>query len=359
MDDDRFDATEEEVDVLRTYISRRAKKVGSSVVDETMHRGNLDPDVWESSIAWVKDKKTGVSALVKKKKKDGIDPKVVFQDMMKEVAELAVPVKAFKRELGGDPHCFVLDIADLHIGKLGVDGTYDVDTAVGRGIEGVAKLLNLSAPYQIDQIVFVIGNDILHTDNLTKGTSAGTPQDTDGHWYDAFKAARILYAHILQTLKEIAPVHVVHCPSNHDYMSGFMLAETLQGYFHKDENISFDIGMEHRKYYQYGNSMLAFSHGDGAKLDQVPYLAAHEAPQMWAGTEYRYGYLHHVHHYKKINFLSGEDFIGMTVDYVRSPSGTDRWHDNKGYKGAKIAMEGFLHSFDGGRVSKLTNNFTI
>jgi hypothetical protein len=332
-----------------------------SVVDETLHRGNLQDNTWK--VAWVKNPDTGVSALVSNPdfKSEAVRYDIIRDEMIEEMSNLSPHVKEYKRKQNTDPHCLVLDIADLHIGKLatsqGSGSEYNVKIATERALDGSTDLIDRSAPYNIDMIYFIVGNDVLHIDNPKRTTTAGTPQDTDGMWYDNFKIARTVYSHIIQQLSTIAPVKVIHNPSNHDYMSGFMLADALYCYFYNNKNITFDVSNIHRKYTKYGDNLLAFSHGDGAKLDQVPYLAAHEAPQMWAETVYRYAYLHHLHHKDIFKFRGGKDFIGMTVEYLRSPSATDRWHNDNGYTGAKVAIEAFIHHPTQGQVSRLTHNF--
>ena len=154
----------------------------------------------------------------------------------------------------------------------------------------------------------------------------------------------ICIQHNLTTvLKSYAGFHIVHNPSNHDYISGFMLADTIYSWFHNNPNISFDVSNAHRKYFRYGTSLLGFSHGDGAKMPDYPLLMANEAKNMWSQTEYRYVYLHHIHH-KDINiFKKGKDYPGATVEYLRSPSATDSWHHRNGYQHAPKAVEGFIH----------------
>jgi hypothetical protein len=352
------------LDSFRTYVSRRAKrKSENSIVDETLHRGNLKDDTWK--VAWVKNPDTGVSALVTNPDyaNSGIDYDLIRDDMVEEFKKLSPIVKPYKRKKTKNNHCLVLDIADLHIGKLstlngvGSNEEYNVDVAIKRALESAESLMDKSAAWNIDQVYFIIGNDVLHTDNTTGSTTKGTNQDTDGIWYDNFKIARLVYSHIIKKLSIVAPVHVIHCPSNHDKMTGFMLADAVSCYFHNDKNITFDVSTMHRKYVKYGKNLLNFSHGDGAKLDQVPYLAAHEVPQLWADTVFRYGYLHHIHHKDMFKFRSGKDFIGMTVEYLRSPSGADKWHSDKGYVGSKISIEAFIHHPTGGQVARLTHNF--
>lgn len=341
---------------------RRAGWLAPSAIDESMHRNNVKPGGnWK--VAWIKDK-VGVSTLVVNpdfKDAGVVDYNLIREEMIAEMSKLSPKVKAYKRKVVDDPHCLVLDIADLHIGKLATSGAsneeYNVKIAVDRAVKGSMSLINKADPYNIDMIYFVIGNDVLHTDTPKGTTTSGTQMDTCGTWYDNFKVAREVYAEIIQSLSTIAPVHIIHCPSNHDYMTGFMLADAIQCYFHNNENISFDVTNKHRKYVSYGTSMLMFSHGDGCKIDQIPYLAAHERPQLWSKTTYRYGYLHHIHHKDFFKFRAGKDFIGMTVEYLRSPSGHDRWHTDNGYVGAKVAIEAFIHHPVNGQVSRLTHNF--
>jgi hypothetical protein len=153
-----------------------------------------------------------------------------------------------------------------------------------------------------------------------------------------------------------ADIRVIYNPSNHDYMSGFMLAQTIEAYYRQHPNVTFDNSIAHRKYYRYGNNLIATSHGDGAKLNDTPLLMASEQPLMWSECHYRYIYLHHVHHKQTHKFMSGKDFIGVTAEYVRSPSPSDSWHDRNGYVGAKKAVEAFVHSFAHGQVARLTHH---
>ena len=208
----------------------------------------------------------------------------------------------------------------------------------------------------MEKILFVMGNDILHVDNPFRTTTAGTRQDTDGMWWQAFKEAKDMYVSILEQLVTIAPVQVIFCPSNHDYASGFMLADSLSSWFHNCKDITFECSIIHRKYVQYGSNMLAFDHGDGSKERDTKDLMADEQPKMWAATKFRYAYKHHIHHKKKTHFAGGGDFIGVTVEYLRTPSDADGWHNRNGYVSPK-AIEGFIHSKAHGQVARLTHYF--
>lgn len=348
-----------DVDVLRTYIKRNYKDGVDTKIDETLEKVNLKQEDW--SIGWIKE--DGISLLVKNPTKaKGVSLESIRKDLIGELIKYSptYEVPKLKNE-SVDPHLLTIDIADLHLGKLATlsesGEEYNVKVAIQRCEEAVLELLRKASGFNIRQILFVIGNDVLHTDNVKRQTTNGTDQDTDGAWYDNFKLARELYVRIIEHLALKFKVHVVHNPSNHDFMSGYMLADSVYAWLHKHPNISWDITTRHRKYFRFGENLISTSHGDGAKLDNLPLLMAEEAKKDWGETKFRQIFLHHLHHMKKFKFQTGSDFPGVTVEYLRSPSGTDSWHHKNGYQHAPKAIEGFIHSFFNGPVARLTHMF--
>ncbi len=281
-----------------------------------------------------------------------------LKDFIEQHSPEYTPVK---RKTAENSHLLVVNPADIHIGKYANasetgDG-YDVETACMRVLEGLQGLIDKSKGFDIEKVLFCIGNDVLHIDNVYGATTKGTYQDTDGKWWEHFEVGLALYVKCVEMLRQIAPVDVVHSMSNHDYQSGFHLAHALKSWFRKDEEISFDISVTHRKYYKYGSSLIGLEHGDGAKMDNLPLLMAQEKPEMWSQTKYRYWYLHHIHHKVKHKWRDAKDFIGVTVEYMRSPSGTDSWHNRKGFTGVPKAVEGFIHERNSGQVARLVHYF--
>jgi len=268
---------------------------------------------------------------------------------------------SIKRKIKLNNHLLVINPADIHIGKyanhLETGDGYNVEIACERVLEGLQGLIDKSKGFEVDRVLFCVGNDILHIDNVYNTTTAGTNQDVDGKWWEHFEIALALYVKCVEILREIAPVDVVHSMSNHDYQSGFHLAHALKSWFRNDSEVTFDISVAHRKYYQYGKNLIGLEHGDGAKMANLPLTMAQEQPLLWSETTHRYWYLHHLHHKVKHKWLDAKDFIGVTVEYMRSPSGTDSWHSRKGYVGVPRAVEGFLHQKDSGQVARLVHYF--
>ena len=279
----------------------------------------------------------------------------IKDNIIQEMREYAPIYPKIKRNAITDGHLLVIDPADVHIGKLcdsfEVGEDYNSQIAVIRVKEGVQGILDKIQGWNIDKILFIIGNDILHIDTPKRTTTSGTPQDTEGMWYSNFLIAKRLYIDILEILITIAPVEVQYDPSNHDYTNGFFLADTLSSWFSKCSDINFNVSISHIKYFTYGENLIGSTHGDGAKTSDLPMLMAHTVPNDWANCKHRYIYTHHLHH--KVS----KDYMSVCIETLRSPSGTDSWHARNGYMFSPKAIEGFIHHKKHGQIARITHLF--
>ncbi len=361
MGNKRFRLSPDEQDIINEYRGNNVSVNGNTALDLHLAERGIEKDDVVSVKHW--QSASGELRFSVVTKSGGLTSKVVeetFDPILEELREYSPTFTPIKRKPLSDPHCLVLDPSDIHVGKLAsLDETgrhYDIQTAVSQVDEGIDGILAKASGFEIDKIFFVIGNDVLHTDTPHRTTTKGTPQDTSGTWGQAFTAAKDMYVRAIERLLPVANVHVIFNPSNHDYMSGWMLAQTLEAYFRLSNNVTFDVGLAHRKYTPYGVNLIGTNHGDGAKLDNLPLIMAQETPKLWVRCEMRYIYLHHIHHKQTHKFLSGKDFTGVTVEYLRTPSAADSWHHRNGYIGAKKAIEAFVHSKKHGQVARITHN---
>jgi len=335
---------QDEYEVLQKYqaFKNASKKQG------------LDPDSIKHG--WFKDKNTSLfSKNPGYKSPEEVNFTIMHQDLLEDLKNYSPNFPELKRIKDKDSYLLVIDPADIHIGKLcsafQTGDSYNNQIAVKRVLEGVNGILDKARGYHIDKILFIGGNDVLHIDNPQRTTTSGTPQDTDGMWHENFLIAKQLYVDVLELLIGVADVHFTFNPSNHDYTNGYFLATVIETYFRNCKNITFDCSIAHRKGFRYFNNLIGTTHGDGAKQDLLPLLMAQEFPIEWSKTKHRYVYTHHVHH--KIS----KDYVGITVESLRSPSGTDSWHHNKGFEHSPKAVEGFIHSKQHGQVARLTHIF--
>tara|TARA_R110001592_G_scaffold79084_2_gene236896 strand:+ start:9189 stop:10244 length:1056 start_codon:yes stop_codon:yes gene_type:complete len=349
-DEKRYRLKEDEWKLIDEY--RTDRKKDNLLADECKASGI---DINSISHYWYKSKKFSIFAKPNEFTKDEFLKSI--EDLISKYSPKYPSIDYPKRE---DGHLLIINPADVHIGKyadaLETGEEYNVEIAKNRVREGVKGILRNAEGFNIDKILFCIGNDILHTDNTMGSTTRLTPQDTDKKWYRHFTEALELYVEIVEMLMQIAPVDCIHSMSNHDYMSGFHLAHALKSWYRNTDAVTVDADPKHRKYYTYKNSMIGLTHGDGAKLNTLPLLMAQEEPLMWSYTKYRYWYLHHLHHKQRYKFMTSFDNIGVTVEFLRSPSASDSWHYQKGYTGSVKAVEGFIHS-EYGQIAHLTHIF--
>lgn len=344
-----------EVDALRTYIFRSKKRLLDQ--HEGIYNATDSLDVPNTSVKhmWLKDKEKSIFVKNPNYIESENDFSLLQNELIKNLQNYIPKYPTIERtKPNGNKRLFVFDPADIHIGKLcsafEVGETYNNQIAVQRVLQGCRGILSEIKENSIDKVLFVIGNDILHIDNAKRTTTSGTPQDTDGMWHTNFIIAKQLYVDIIEILMQIADVHVVYNPSNHDYTNGFFLAQVIETHFKDCENVTFDTTIAHRKYFVYGKNLIGTTHGDGAKAQDLPLLMAHESKD-WSNCKHKYIYTHHMHH--KIS----KDYMGVCVETLRSPSGTDSWHHRNGYQHSPKAVEGYIHDKEHGQIQRLTYIF--
>jgi len=340
-----------QLDSLRKYVGKIRNNQG--VLDAC---DNLGVDPTTAPMMWLKTKTESIRVtnplFVKAEEKQFSD---LTETLINDLQQYAPKFPKLKRIKNKDSYLLVIDPADIHIGKLcsafESGEAYNNQIAVQRVLEGVKGILQKVSSFNIDKILFIGGNDILHIDSPLRTTTSGTPQDTDGMWHTNFLIAKQLYTDVLELLLGVADVHFTFNPSNHDYTNGFFLAQVIETYFKECKNITFDTSIAHRKGFKYFNNLIGTTHGDGAKQMDLPLLMAVEFPIEWSQTKHRYIYTHHVHH------KTSKDYAGITIESLRSPSGTDSWHHRNGYQHAPKAVEAFLHCKINGQIARITHIF--
>jgi hypothetical protein len=320
----------------------------------------------------------GYSLFVKNPDAKGDDDEISLTDLVRESIQEGIekrPKFEKRKHDSAGEHLLVIDLADVHFLKLCVETetgyTYNRDVARHRVIEGTKALLRKAKGHGIHRILFVMGNDILHVDNARSTTTSGTFQDSDGTIFQGYKDARMALTDAILQCAKVADVDLVHCMSNHDWIMGWTLSQTVSSILGSHPNINatdYNMSEAHRKYYRFGSNLIGLSHGDGAKEEKLYGVMVKEARSHISECKNLYWLLHHVHHKVRKKrgdnrpYLTEKDHNGMSVnimgepniegdqidiEYVRSPSPPDSWHDRNGYVNRQ-AVECFIyHPYDG------------
>lgn len=245
-----------------------------------------------------------------------------------------------------------ISIPDLHMGKLAwareTRQNYDHKIAAALFETALAKLLERSASWKIDQILFVVGNDLLHTDNPNGTTTRGTPQDTDGRFHKTFWKTREMVTRAIDHLRLIAPVMVLMVPGNHDTQTLWHLGDSLECWYRNAHDVFVDNQPTQRKYYQFGKVMLMHTHGDKGKKQDYPLLMATEEPKMFGETVHREAHTGHIHQ------LQVREQHGVRVRVSPALCAADAWHAENQYVGNARAAEAFVWDEEEGLMCQVT-----
>lgn len=252
------------------------------------------------------------------------------------------------------PHMCVVDLFDVHFGKLAWDKetgeNYDLKIAEQLYRNAVEDLLSHAAAFEIDQFVLPIGNDFFHIDGLKNETTNGTPQDVDGRFAKIFETGCRAVIWAIEEMRHWAAVSVPLVPGNHDRLTSYALAQYIKAWFRHCDNVTVDSDPIPRKRIRYGNTLIALTHGNEEKHSSLPAILATEWKQDWAETETHEVMLGHFHRAKKTETTSVDTHNGVTVRTLMSLSGTDAWHYRRGFCGNTRAAEAFIYGFEDGFI---------
>jgi len=282
-----------------------------------------------------------------------------FRDELEALKGLA------KQEIGRVPKAvstpkdtgILLEIAtpDLHVGKLAHSietggRPYDVKIAIATFERALDALVARTAMYNVEEVLLVAGNDLFNSDSPENETTAGTAVSCDGRFHKTFHHVRNMMVKAVERLRQIAKVHVMIVPGNHDRMTAYHLGDSLECYFHADPQVRVTNTPAVRKYVEWGKCLIGFCHGDEGRRTEYAQLMAAENPQAWGRTQFREV---HTGHYHKQQL---EEFHGVRVRILSALCPPDDWHSANGYVGAIRQAEAFVWSKAEGLLAEVFYN---
>ena len=141
-------------------------------------------------------------------------------------------------------YALVLPIVDLHYAmwasKSATGDQYDTNVARKCLFSVINDVLEQVGNRKFEKIILTIGNDLLNFDTKSGTTTAGTQQDNDCEIEDAVVEVTDILIDIIEQLKKISKVEVIHIPSNHDRVVSFGIANTLRAVYRDDECVDVD-----------------------------------------------------------------------------------------------------------------------
>lgn len=365
---------------------------GNDPVEFVFKKTNIDQDVWEAERFIVEtypvpmklqvtteydgkvkshyDKPAVVKCWLIKvwvRRKKNNAPERTLEALIDKLKECG-PIQANPMVIEPSKHHRQLEVSmfDPHFGmrcfQPGADKNYDMDKAEKILTEMLSKILKLAEVYgPFERIIFPVGNDYLHSDNLTHTTTGGTPQPEMDSWQEVYVRGEELAIKQVETLKKIAPVTIIMVPGNHDRQSAFTMGRLLKAYYHNDVNVEIQADSSPYKFYHYGVNLIGFEHGHSIKQTvRLAALMANECRDVWGETVYREWHLGDQHR-KGSACTSTMEEQGVSVEYLPGLTPVNEWHKLKSFSWQKRAGMGFVWDKDAGPIARVQvniNNYT-
>lgn len=247
----------------------------------------------------------------------------------------------------------VYPLIDWHVGLLAwaeeTGENYDLAIARDVILRAMERLIS-SSPQSESAVVLGIG-DLLHFDGYEPVTARSRNfLDADGRYPKVLKTAtEMVIATIDMALQRHEHVTVRMLAGNHDDQSAVAVGLALALYYSGTARVTVDDSPSRFWWHRFGKVFLGATHGDKAKMRDMPLVMAHDRPQDWANSTYRRIYTGHLHHERRI------EEGGVVVTCMRSPVAKDAYHSFERYRAGRAVYSETFRA-DGSEAATLQFN---
>lgn len=237
--------------------------------------------------------------------------------------------------------------ADWHVGLLSwkKETKHNYDLKIGKAtIETAMSRLVSTTPNSSQAVVLGLG-DLLHSDNYEGMTSRSkNVLDVDGRYPRVLEAATQLIIFTIDlALQKHQDVLVRILPGNHDEQSAIAVGLAVRMFYQNNSRVTVDDDAGRFWWWSWGKVFLGATHGDKAKMKDLPLIMASRNPEAWGKAKFRHIHTGHIHTDTMI------DKGGVTVESHQTPVAPDSWHVAMGY-GAGRSVKAVTYHKDQGEI---------
>jgi hypothetical protein len=284
-----------------------------------------------------------------------------LKGLIADIPKWKSPERLVRRVPCGD---FALEVAnfDAHMGKYAWNketgmGDYDVKIGSETILNATVKNLNYASSFPISRVFYVLGQDLLHVENVMGQTPmGGNKLDVDCRLPKIYQVTKETVLKSIRLCLEVAPVTVIWIPGNHDYHISYYLADVVKEHFRLDKNVLVDEGEERRKAFLWGNLMVGFTHDASTRQGSMVNTLPQFWPEMWAQSKYREWHVGHKHKKEETKYSPTKTVGGVIIRQIPALSPIDFWHYENNFVDAVPAGEAMVWSKDAGIVAHFTAN---
>jgi predicted phosphodiesterase len=290
-----------------------------------------------------------------RKYKSTIDSAAILKaELLKEIKPLNIEYTT--PDPAGDLALEIM-LTDHHFGKIPFsykEEDWTLANAKREYLDAVAYHIS-QAPKEVSTLILPIGNDLLHINSNTGTTKKGTAMEYSANYHRLYSFVRDVVAGSVVSLSERFNIKIVVVPGNHDEDACYRLGDYLMGLFDGSQRVTVDNSGHDRKYVEWGNTLLMFTHGEKVNIQKLHDSFSSDVPSLNGRCKYRYAHIGHLHKNMKSETWRKnikDEYLGTEVEICPSLSPTDNWHFDNMYVGNQRRTKAFLYSLDRGKVSE-------
>lgn len=275
-----------------------------------------------------------------------------LEDVMKVYAGI-IPVIPEPKQFPSSELATIYPIIDHHLGlyswEAETGANYDLTIAQRILRESLASLV-ASSPSSYQAVILNVG-DFFHSDNNRNRTErSGNVLDADGRYAKILEIGIDLEIFAIElALTKHQVVEVRNLPGNHDPYASLALNAAIRMAFRDNPRVHVSRDPSPFYFFRWGKVLVASTHGDMIRANDMPAVVAAYAAKDWGETEHRYIYLGHVHHAS----VGGGERFGATWETFRTLAAKDAWASQSGYASGR-SMVAITHHKEFGEIMRNT-----
>ncbi|MBN8200488.1 helix-turn-helix domain-containing protein [Bacillus sp. NTK034] len=184
------------------------------------------------------------------------------------------------------------------------------------------------------EVLFIIGQDMLHTDDF-RGRTASGREIGKINFPKAWKDAAMFYEPIIKKALKTSNVKIMYSKGNHDESMSWAFVQYLKARFPQAE---YDDSFRERKVHMLGLNFVGVNHGDKKKDAKLSENFSTEFPLEWARAKTREIFTGHLHHERVL------DTGGALIRRMPTGNEIDDYHDDYGYTTAHKRFQVFEYT---------------
>lgn len=323
-----------------------------TALEDVVKMCKVDETKWKVKSFAVEQRRTGFAWRVSMEKRlEPIGADQMLARFIEDAAAHAPATWSLAKDAGQKAKVkdclYVLNIQDLHLAKLAWSketGGADWDIRISEQIyrTAVDELIARAPVERIEEVLVIIGSDLLQVDTDSSTTTAGTYVDSDSRLAKVFEVAAKLLTDVIEQLASRFKVMGIVIPGNHDAVSSMYLGHYVGAWFRNHPNVVIDTNPKSRKYYGYGKTLIGFDHGNELKYNDIPLTMMRE--NQATISQYRFSEMLIGHTHAE----ASEDIKGIIIRVAPALCPPDAWHAKHGFLGNMRRSQGLLYQRDNG-----------